>query len=191
MNRIDEAVQRAIDTKSQIYNTKRSCPQDRRDEELRYLYHLAEISPDGSTAEIGVRSGGSLLCWSMARKGRGDVYAIDDWSSPGKDIFYENIDRYGAEIKVYSMKSIEAAKVIADSFAFVFIDANHDTGIFGDIEAWTPKIIVDGIIAYHDYGVWKPTVHVKLAVDNWYRETKWEQLPQLGSTIAFRRPKYA
>lgn len=186
---IDEAVRRAIDTKSQIYNRKSSCPDDQRDAELRNLYHLAEIAPNGASAEIGVRTGGSLLCWSCAREGRGPIYAIDNWSSKTEKLFRTNVERYGVPVEIITAESWDAPKLIPDLLAFVFIDGNHDTGIWKDIPAWTPKIMPNGIIAYHDYGVWKPTVHIKAAVDRWQAEAQWAIVGKVGSTLAFRRPR--
>jgi predicted O-methyltransferase YrrM len=185
---IDEAVKRAIDTKSQIYNLKQSCPDSQRDAELRNLYHLADIAPNGAAAEIGVRTGGSLLCWSCARVGRGPIYAIDDWSSKTEQVFLENIRRYELDVHLITAKSWEAAAIIEESFAFVFIDGNHSEGIWRDIPAWTPKIMPGGIVAFHDYDVWKPTVHVKAAVDQWRAQTHWAEIGKVGSTLAFRRP---
>ncbi len=49
---INEAVQRAIDTHSNLYNQKRSCPDNKRDAELRNLYELARIAPEGAAAEM-------------------------------------------------------------------------------------------------------------------------------------------
>lgn len=189
MINIDEAVRRAIDTKSQIYNRKSSCPDGQRDAELRNLYHLATIAPDGAAAEIGVRTGGSLLCWSCAREGRGSIYAIDDWSSKTEQLFRVNVKQYGIPVEIITAKSWDAPGLIAERFAFVFVDGNHDTGIWKDIPAWTPAIMVDGIIAYHDYGVWKPTVHVKEAVDQWQAQAHWDMVGKVGSTLAFRRPQ--
>lgn len=188
MDRIEEAIQRAIDTKSQLYNRKLSCPDDERDKELRFLYKLAEIAPDGAAAEIGVRSGGSLLCWCMARQGRGDLYAVDDWSSKQKEVFYTNLKRYNVDVDIYGMKSTQAAQMIPVEFAFVFIDADHGAPIFDDIREWTPKIMENGIIAFHDYGVWKPTVQVKRAVDEWHKGAGWLRIGLVGSTIAYRKP---
>ena len=182
------AIQRAIDTRSQIYNRKSNCPDDKRDAELKYLYSLAEQAPDGAAAELGVRTGGSFLCWSMARDGRGPLYAVDDWSSKTRDLFFANVAKYGVAVETITGKSWEVAAQLETDFTFVFIDASHDTGIWLDIPAWTPKIIPDGIVAYHDYGVWKPTVHVKRAVDAWQETARWELIGQVGSTRAYRRP---
>ena len=108
------AIQRAIDTRSQIYNRKSNCPDDRRDAELKYLYQLAEQAPDGAAVELGVRTGGSFLCWSMARDGRGPLYAVDDWSSKTRDLFFANVAKYGVTVETVTGKSWEAAAQIEE-----------------------------------------------------------------------------
>jgi len=186
---IEEAVQRAIDTKSQMYNQKDSCPEHERDIELRNLYTLASMAPDGPAAELGVKRGGSFFCWSCAREGRGELIAVDDWSSKTQAAFLNNVRDYGVPVKIYTMKSWEAAQYIPGQLAFVFVDANHAEGIWEDVNVWPDKIMPGGIIAFHDYGVKKQTVQVKMAVDDWLRSTygDWLYIGQVGSTIAFRR----
>ena len=188
MTGIEEAVQRAIDAGSYIYNRKSTCPDNERDAELRNLYNLALMAPDGAASEIGVKCGGSFLCWSCARDGRGNLYAIDDWSTKTEFEFYENIKLYNIITFVYPVKSWEAAGMIGEEFAFVFIDGDHQAGIIEDIKVWPAKIMPGGIIAFHDYGVWKESVNVRRAVDKWNKKANWEKLPQVGSTVAFRRP---
>jgi predicted O-methyltransferase YrrM len=185
---IDEAVQRAIDAKTQLYNRKASCPDHLRDAELRNLYRLAEAAPDGAAAEIGVKRGGSLLCWLCAREGRGPVYAIDDWSSKTEQALRANVEHYNAQIEIVTGKSWEVAASLSVQFAFVFIDGDHGAGIWRDVPTWTSKVMPGGVIAFHDYGVRKITVQVKEAVDQWRSAVRWIALPQVGSTLAFKRP---
>jgi len=185
---IDESVQRAIDLGSNIYNKKSNCPDDRRDAELRFLYELAEMAPDGSALEAGVKRGGSLACWYGAREGRGTIYAVDDWSSKTEDAFLRNMEAYNIPVVVMSMNSWEAAGQIDEQMAFVFIDSDHALPVWNDVREWPPKMLPGGVLAFHDYGVWKPTVEVKRAVDDWQSRDPWECLGQEGSTIAFRKP---
>lgn len=189
MPRVDVAIQRAIDAKSNIYNLKRNCPESQRDAELRNLYDLATFAPDGAAVEIGVKRGGSFLCWSMAREGRGNLYAVDDWSSKTEKPFRDNCALYDVDVTVLGMKSADAAPLITEPLAFVFVDGSHDIGIWDDVKVWPPKIVPGGIIAFHDYDVWKPTVKVKAAVDEWQASAKWEYIGQVRSTIAYRRPE--
>lgn len=188
MIQIDEAVQRAIDAKSNLYNQKRNCPDSQRDAELRNLYELARIAPDGAAVEIGVKRGGSFLCWSCAREGRGRLYAVDDWSMKTEGIFWDNCKKYNVPVTVIGMKSSQAIEFIEEPLAFVFVDGSHDIGIWDDIKIWPPKIMPGGIIAFHDYGTWKPTVKVKEAVDGWHLGARWDKFRQIGSTAAFVRP---
>src|SRR5512139_559268 len=177
---IEEAVQRAIDAKSQMYNQKETCPEHERDIELRNLYVLASMAPDGPAAELGLKRGGSFLCWSCAREGRGELFVVDDWSSKTEATFWENPRKYNVPLSIYAMKSWEAAEHLPDTFAFVFVDANHAEGIWRDVAVWPDKIMPGGIIAFHDYGVKKPTVQVKAAVDKWRAATngKWLYIGQ-------------
>jgi hypothetical protein len=183
---IDEAIKRAIDCDAMLYNKKTNCPDDQRDAELRWIYHLAEIAPDGPTIECGVKNGGALICWAMAREGRGQVYANDIKMRPD---LVDNLKRYGTKAKrVMSPSAIVPAK-IGGLFAFAFIDGDHsEDGIRADVETWPDAIMPGGILAFHDYGVWKPTVGVKKIVDEWQQTAQWELLGQVGSLIAFKRP---
>jgi hypothetical protein len=132
------------------------CPDSQRDAELRNLYELARLAPDGAAAEIGVKKGGSFLCWSSAREGRGGLYAIDDWSSKTEGAFLSNCKAYGVPVTVLAMKSVDSKN---HGTAGLFGTAH--TGIWDDVRLWPDKIMPGGIIAFHDYDVWKPTVKVK------------------------------
>jgi predicted O-methyltransferase YrrM len=187
MTNIDEAVKRAIDCNAMLYNRKSNCPDDKRDAELKWLYHLAEISPDGRSIELGVREGGSLLCWSMAREGRGAVYGVDIKARPS---LTENLEKYGLKAHLIISPSNTAAIKVKGKVAFCFIDADHsEDGVRADVAVWPDKVIPGGILAFHDYGVWKPSVKVKDVVDEWQAANGWELLGQVGSLIAFKKPE--
>jgi predicted O-methyltransferase YrrM len=165
--------------------------------QLEFLYDLALLAPDGVACEVGVLYGGSLLCWAAARQGRGELIAVDNWTLRPhlRELFLANMDRYGLQVCVLDVNGWEAPAVIEEEIAFCFIDSDHTYwGIGKEIPAWTERIMPGGIIAFHDYGVWKPNVAVKALVDVWYDMTEWQQDGQwkemglVGSTIAFRRP---
>jgi predicted O-methyltransferase YrrM len=68
------------------------------------------------------------------------------------------------------MKSLEAAPLVADhSQHLVFVDAQHDyDNIMADSEAWEPKVVPGGILAWHDAD-WG---EVKRAMVDWMRKTE-------------------
>ena len=183
------AVDRGIKAKSQLYDVARKD-----DTQLGWLYDLATMAPDGIAVECGVRLGGSLVCWAAAREGRGKVVAVDDWSclnpwSTGKQVFLANLTRYGIRAQCLPVKSWVAPALITGQVAFCFIDADHgENGIPKDMRVWPDKIMPGGILALHDYNVWKPGVVVKREVDAWQVKAQWEYLGIVGAAIAFRRP---
>lgn len=65
---------------------------------------------------------------------------------------HDRLDKYPNYTFVKEF-SVEASKQFEDgSLDFVYIDANHsDPYVTQDIEAWTPKVRKDGIVAGHDY----------------------------------------
>lgn len=183
---IETAVKRAIESNADLYNRKSNCPDDQRDAELRNIYRLAEMAPDGAACEIGVKHGGSLACWACAREGRGELIAVDTKFRPS---FYDTLDRYDLHPELYANGSDAAALEVSEPLAFLFVDGDHGAQIWNDIENWTPKMMIGGIIAFHDFGVYKITVQVATAVTVWQRDQgeHWRKLGQVGSTIAFVR----
>lgn len=173
---LEQAIQQAIDGDSMLYNRKTNCPDDERDRELKWIYHLAEIAPDGPAVECGVGNGGTLKCWSVAREGRGQIIAVD--IKPQQPI--EGVIQY-------KMRSDRVPPHIVGQVAFCFIDADHsEGGIRADLTVWPDKIMPNGILAIHDYGSpHEPAI--KKVVDEWQAKVRWELVGQVGSLVAFRK----
>jgi hypothetical protein len=153
-----------------------------------WLWCLAQVAPDGVAVECGVAHGGSMATWVAAREGRGQVIAVDTKSRAGTK---ERLNAYGYAIQYLECASWDAPGRIAGQVAFCFIDACHDeTGISRDIAVWPDKIMPGGVLAFHDYDVWKPTVAVKQYVDAWQAKAhwQWQYMGCIGALIAFRRP---
>ena len=184
---LEEAIERAKLAGTMLYNRKSSCPDAIRDQELRNLYRLAILAPDGPAVEVGTWKGGALVCWSVVREGRGPVFAVDDGSSKVNQICEANIERFELAVTFLAMDSVEAAKIVPDELAFCFIDANHAEGIGRDVPVWSRKMKPGGIIIYHDYGTRK-CPRVPIAVDKWAAAAQWKFLGQCGSSRAYRRP---
>ncbi len=160
--------------------------------QLGFLYELAAMAPDGPSAECGVYHGRSIASWAWARMGKGPVYGIDNWTSRGTahDVFAANMAQVGLDIHVIDGDSWDAPAMIGEPVAFCFVDSCHGImGIARDIVVWPDAIMPGGILAFHDYGTWKPTVAVKAVVDAWQAWAQWEQIGDVvSSTIAFKRP---
>ena len=164
------------------------------EQQLCFLYALASMAPGGAAAECGVYKGGSLAVWSAAREDRGPIYVVDSWEPPVWIKARGEFDRVMALFDIPAiplvMNSWEAPVHIAEPVAFCFIDAFHgDPGFPMDLEAWSTRIMPGGIIVFHDYDVWKPTVTVKKHVDKWQDGAQWYSLGVVHSTAAFMRPR--
>lgn len=162
-------------------------------DQLGWLYDLADAAPDGLAVEVGCRRGGSVVCWSDVRQDRGPIVAVDNWfGNQRSDVRVRclaNFERYGVQARLIEMDSWNAPITLTEPVAFCFIDADHGfRGFPRDLASWPEVIMPGGVIAFHDYGVWKPTVVVKACVDAWQAEVTWEDLGIVGSAKAFRRP---
>lgn len=184
---IEQAIERGKSGGAMLYNRKSNCPDDKRDQELRNLYELAVLAPDGPSVEIGTYKGGSIICWAVAREGRGPIWAVDNNTSKVNAICRAQLTRYGIQATFLEMNSLDAALLMPSDFAFVFVDGNHAYGILDDVGIWSKKVRPLGIIIYHDYGTRK-CPNVKIAVGAWERAAHWEFIGQVGSSRAYRRP---
>ena len=134
---------------------------------------IAERLPERATiVEIGVWQGRSAVY--MAEKLRelgksANFYLVDSFdggsilaeqaqnlSKPLRDIVVDNLTMAGVADRVtgiLEMQSVAAASRFGDrSIDFAFIDADHHyPNVCADIQAWWPKIKVDGLLAGHDY----------------------------------------
>lgn len=180
--------------------------------ELAWLIELAGMAPDGIGVEIGVYCGASLIAWSLMRQGRGQVVGIDNWSYQDeyvdqfvvkgnehnniridglKGVCEANLTTAGIlpQVWLIDSDSVDAARVVQDDLAFVFIDGNHTSpAIDNDVAAWMPKIRRGGIAAFHDYGRRKNGCRVTQAVDNWQAREPWEFIGLVDTTAGYRKP---
>jgi predicted O-methyltransferase YrrM len=179
------AVLAGIKADSMLYD-----PVRKDDTQLHFIYDLAQQAPDGAGVEVGAFRGGSMVTWGLARGGRGPILAIDNRKTEGyKNALIDKLAGYGIKADLIETDSWEGAALVSD-VAFCFIDANHTYEcVVKDIAAWADRIKPGGVVVFHDYGVWKPTVGVKQAVDEWQAETPWTYLGQVGALIAFQRPE--
>jgi predicted O-methyltransferase YrrM len=106
-------------------------------------------------AEIGVFDGrfSEVICETIPGV---ELFCIDSWEIgkifPKKKIAVERLSKY-PNVTIMHNTSLDAVKVINDrSLDFVFIDGEHSyPSVKEDIEAWTPKIKIGGIVSGHDF----------------------------------------
>lgn len=138
---------------------------------VEYYDRIAtELSDNSICVEIGVANGDSALHLAkrMRQIGKNDftLYMVDNMDYGGYDqlvTIYENIitaKLTNHNIKVVPTDSISASKMFNnDSIDFIFLDSSHEYKETKDsIKAWYPKLKDDGILAGHDYFLYKDDV---------------------------------
>jgi MMP 1-O-methyltransferase len=139
--------------------------------EARLLFELArECAGRGAIVEIGSWKGKSTICLGHgSRAGNGaTVHAIDPHTgSPehsemfGKvwtfEEFRRNIDRAGLNdlVEPHVDFSTAVAKTFREPVDLIFIDGLHEyEGVRDDFEAWYPRVVEGGTMAFHDTTCW-------------------------------------
>lgn len=124
---------------------------------MRNRVHLAKYFGDlGFTygAEIGVFTGyySEILCKHMPDL---KLICVDPWEKgkykEAEEEALQLLSKYNTQIiKAYS---VDAAKQVTDgSLDFVYIDGAHDyKNVKRDIETWTPKVRIGGIVSGDDF----------------------------------------
>ena len=160
--------------------------------ERKFLYLLASSCKErGKIVEIGSWKGRSTICLAKALKDQnsnGKVYAIDPHVGSSEhnsneqkvwtfEEFKKNISRAGVEN--YIVPIVKTSKDAATEFVgpveFIFIDGAHEYELVKlDFDVWFPKVIDDGIMAFHDTD-WdgpKQLVREAIYLSNHFRNIK-------------------
>lgn len=133
-----------------------------------------------SGAEIGVCSGyfSEVICQKIPGV---KLLVIDSWKERYKkeEMYKKTVDRLEPfkNVTIIRKTSMEAVKdVVDESLDFVFIDANHLYAyVKEDIEEWTKKVRINGIVSGHDYYVMKLNGgEVIKAVDEYVKKNNYK-----------------
>jgi predicted O-methyltransferase YrrM len=147
-------------------------------DEGRLLYRLARrCTGRGAIVEIGSWKGKSTIWLSCgSRDGHGTkVHAIDPHTGSPEhsemfrdkvwtfDEFQRNIA--GAGVKDMVIPHVDFSTSVAKTFQepveFIFIDGLHEfEGVRDDFEAWFPKVVNGGYVAFHDTTCWPGVLRV-------------------------------
>jgi len=132
-------------------------------------------------AEIGVATGrfSEILCQSIPGL---KLTCVDPWDKiegnnrggsrekqqRNFNLAIEKLGKYG--VTILRMTSMEALRLVpAGSLDFVFLDANHDyLYVKQDVEKWSKKVRVGGIVSGHDYYNFKKSGVIE-AVDEYVK----------------------
>ena len=172
------------------------------------LLLLAEHGPGaGAVVEIGSYLGRStcFLAFGVKRASRPAVTAIDHFGgSPEHQAggshesgvlvaegttynqFLRNIDTAGVaqHVRPIRASSTEAARGWREPIRLLFIDGDHSyEASRDDFAAWSPKVEGNGLVAFHDVGVWTGVTRFYkelLAEGRWRERAKVRSLRVVG-----------
>jgi len=146
--------------------------------EKEFLYGAAYNAPPGALVEIGTSCGYSSVFLAAAAHEKGaKFYTIDPYGLPGErenhDIgndlrineFHKNMEKLNIpnNWELIQNYSYEAAKQFHEPVAFVFIDGCHCYKcVKRDYELWASKLMINGILVFHDAGFDGPAKVIKL-----------------------------
>lgn len=109
---------------------------------------------------------------------------------PALDLFNERRALYDPHGLIHPITGLttKVAEVFPEPVGLLFIDADHTYGaVRADFEAWAPKVVEGGIVAFHDYAG-KPEDHgVKRFVDESVLGHGWHKYAAIGSLFAVVR----
>jgi predicted O-methyltransferase YrrM len=174
-----------------------------------FLYRLSRgLSGSGEIVEIGTFAGKSATALAMAQRdanGR-PVHTIDIVEHPevAKNLARLGVDRW---VRRITGDSRAVAAAWTRPIELLFIDGGHAYAeARGDIDAWTPFVVEDGLVVVHDYPGWEtadPAKAPRHAIHKAVHETllahpdRWQVVSdrEHGSLVVFRRinpaPRYA
>lgn len=129
--------------------------------EAFFLYQVALNATGGEIVEIGSHYGYSTICLASSGK---RVHAIDPhYGNPEHQVagqtfnsfdqFKKNIEQFNLSKNVNPMvmTSEQASQGWNRPVSLLWIDANHDYEfVKKDYDLWTPFLISNGILAFHD-----------------------------------------
>ena len=136
-----------------------------------------ERARDGARfVEIGCWKGRSSCHMATAIRGSGkqiELFCVDTWMGSEEHVneqcvqsntlyqeFLSNTQSFKDIVRPVRLPSVKASENFEDgSCDFIFIDAAHDyENVLADIDAWLPKLTVNGVLAGHDFSSTYPGV---------------------------------
>lgn len=168
------------------------------------LYNLAQQVPDfGVVCEIGSEYGRSTSLFCKGTKPNVQIHCVDIFPVDHRGdmaTIHENnliIAGYGNRVIRHKGDSSAFGKVWQhDNIDLCFVDGDHSyDGVMRDIRAWTPHVLVHGLVAFHDTAAPTNTqpheLHweVQKAIDDWIANERhrWNEHQSVDSIRVFER----
>lgn len=149
--------------------------------QIQYRRDLYKLFPNWTecvAVELGVAEGNfsrdlcnmgfklviSVDVWESHPEKRGDVASPQSWHDANYKNACDLLRPFGGRSKILRGPTTAMAQyVMGHSVDLVYIDADHSyEGCKADIEAWWPKLVSGGVMAFHDHEM--PQYGVKQAV---------------------------
>jgi len=159
--------------------------------ESHYFYRIGRDLPDGDIINLGVGRGSSVFSFCIGMKEankKNKVYGVDLYNHcPGmtKSFLLDTYKKLEVidYVKLYEGYTHEVVHELKHKeFSFLFIDADHHYETCkSDFELWSPLVIKEGFVSFHDVSL--------NTVDRVIKEmgSEWELVDQIFETKTFKR----
>jgi len=157
--------------------------------EIRYRRDIWKLmmGVDGDAVEIGVAEGyfsADLLSmpavwrhvylvdrWRCVPTQKGDASNPQTWHDANLAATRERVARFGRRAVFLRGDSYAMVSCVPNqSLSLVYVDGDHSLeGVLADIQAWESKLMVGGVMAFHDYLA--PQYGVRQVVDQFAKQT--------------------
>ncbi|HEE9034869.1 TPA: class I SAM-dependent methyltransferase [Bacillus cereus] len=161
---------------------------------LLHLPSLVDNLP-GGIVEIGSYKGKSTVALALGSSilstQKRPIYAIDPFIVPPFKFFQENIKKQKLEHMIIPIKkhSEEAYNDCPKHIAAIFIDGDHEySSVKQDITLYAPKVVKNGLLAFHDYSDYWPGVYK--AVEELCNNNNFEYIAIYDSLLIIRKIKH-
>lgn len=122
---------------------------------------IQPLAKDKICVEVGSYKGRSTFCIAEVAAhvhavdtfmaGAGGQFQVDKHTTLGQ--FKENTARFGNITRRVGLSLVVAGEFSDESVELIFLDATHSyDDVTDDIKAWWPKLIIGGLLVFHDYG---------------------------------------
>jgi len=166
--------------------------------ETHYIYHICKTIGNGVFVELGAMHGGNTVTMAHGINS-GKLYTIDLFEEfhgatyslakriPSMlDEYFKSLN-FKKDLQINIIKGDTSTSIdkVPEPVDFLFIDADHSyEGCKKDWNAWSPKVKLGGIVAFHDTnieGVFKITQEIDFS--------KWKFLRQIFSMKTYKKIK--